>query len=82
MALVQDQRGAEVQITEEVVKAVAGNGKEVMALLLDQRGDEVQITAGGGQGSSELEKRQGGDGTAPGPARRRGPDHESRWSRQ
>ena len=37
------QRG---QITEEVVKGVAGswNGKEVMALLLDQRGSEVKIT--------------------------------------
>ena len=37
------QRG---QITEEVVKGVAGswNGKEAMALLLNQRGNEVKIT--------------------------------------
>ncbi|KAM7209803.1 hypothetical protein V8F06_014814 [Rhypophila decipiens] len=36
-----------VKITEEVVKAAAGNksnGKEMMALLLDQRGTEVKIT--------------------------------------
>ena len=41
------QRGGEVEITEEVVKAAARNtqnGKEVMALLLGQRGDEVKIT--------------------------------------
>ncbi|KAK4457483.1 putative het domain protein [Cladorrhinum samala] len=39
--------GNEVRITEEVVKAAAGNsdsGKEILALLLDQRGDEVRIT--------------------------------------
>ncbi|KAF2726435.1 hypothetical protein EJ04DRAFT_393876, partial [Polyplosphaeria fusca] len=39
--------GSDVEITNEVVVAAAGNednGKEVMALLLDQRGDEVQIT--------------------------------------
>jgi hypothetical protein len=47
IALLLDQRGDEVKITEEVVKAAAGNrisGKEVIALLLDQRGDEVKIT--------------------------------------
>jgi formylmethanofuran dehydrogenase subunit D len=47
MTLLLNQRGSEVKITEEVVKAAAGNwnkGKEVMALLLDQRGDEVKIT--------------------------------------
>jgi hypothetical protein len=47
MALLLDQRGNEVKITQEVVVAAAGNsynGKKVMALLLSQRGDEVQIT--------------------------------------
>ncbi|RYP34898.1 hypothetical protein DL768_011032 [Monosporascus sp. mg162] len=47
MALLLDQRGAEVKITEDVVKAAAGNGnngKEMMALLLDQRGAEVKVT--------------------------------------
>ncbi|RYP53788.1 hypothetical protein DL770_010981 [Monosporascus sp. CRB-9-2] len=52
--------GDEVKITEEVVKAAAGNdyeGKEIMALLLDQRGTEVKITdevvkvAAGNEGS-------------------------------
>ncbi|KAB8228901.1 uncharacterized protein BDW43DRAFT_315402 [Aspergillus alliaceus] len=45
--LLLEQRGDQVQITEDVVKAAAGNlyhGKEVMALLLEQRGDQVQIT--------------------------------------
>ncbi|OCK86545.1 ankyrin, partial [Cenococcum geophilum 1.58] len=49
-----------MQVTEEVVKAAAGNwssGEEVMALLLDQRGTEVRITeevvkAAAGNGSS------------------------------
>ncbi|KAH8649711.1 hypothetical protein BGZ60DRAFT_569767 [Tricladium varicosporioides] len=39
--------GDRIEITEDVVKAAAGNwgsGKEVIALLLDQRGDEVKIT--------------------------------------
>ncbi|KAF2184492.1 hypothetical protein K469DRAFT_186225 [Zopfia rhizophila CBS 207.26] len=47
MALLLEQRGDEVKITEEVVRAAAGNGiygREVMALLLEQRGDEVKIT--------------------------------------
>jgi hypothetical protein len=47
MALLLDQQGSNIQITQEVVVAAAGNynnGKEVMALLLDRRGDEVQIT--------------------------------------
>ena len=42
------ERGAEVRVTKEVVKAAAGNtgsGKEVMALLLEQRGEEVVIAA-------------------------------------
>jgi hypothetical protein len=37
----------QITITEEVVKAAAGNyrcGKEVMALLLDRRGDQIAIT--------------------------------------
>jgi hypothetical protein len=36
MALLLDRRGDQIQITKDVVKAVAsndGNGKEVMALL-------------------------------------------------
>jgi hypothetical protein len=46
MILLLDQRGDKVKVTDEVVKAAAGNdsGKEVMTLLLDQRGDEVKIT--------------------------------------
>ncbi|KAJ3496114.1 hypothetical protein NLG97_g2896 [Lecanicillium saksenae] len=45
--LVWRERGDEIRITDEVVRAAAGNeenGKEVMTLLLDQRGDEVRIT--------------------------------------
>ncbi|RYP74314.1 hypothetical protein DL770_007624 [Monosporascus sp. CRB-9-2] len=43
-----DQRGTEVKITEDVVKAAAGNGngKEVMALLLDQRNNSIIVTPG------------------------------------
>ena len=44
MTLLLDQRGADVLITEKVVKAAAannGNGKVVMMLLLDQREEEV-----------------------------------------
>jgi hypothetical protein len=47
MILFLYQRGDDVKITEEVVKAAAGNevnGKEVMTLLLDRRGDDVKIT--------------------------------------
>ncbi|KAK8144783.1 hypothetical protein G3M48_005358 [Beauveria asiatica] len=47
MALLLQQRGSEITITEEVVAAAAGNwrnGKEVMALLLKQRGNEITIT--------------------------------------
>ena len=47
IALLLKQRRDQVKITEEVVKAAAGNlrsGKEVMELLLRQRGDEVKIT--------------------------------------
>jgi len=45
MALLLRQRGDEVKITEEVVKAAAGNSEEeMMELLLRQRGDEVKIT--------------------------------------
>ena len=46
MALLLDQRGDEVKITEEVVKAAAKNedsGKEVIALLLNQRGDDSRV---------------------------------------
>jgi hypothetical protein len=46
MALLLDQRGDEVPITQEVVVAAAGNrnGKDIIALLLDRRGDKIQIT--------------------------------------
>jgi hypothetical protein len=50
MTLLLDRRGADVQITEEVVKVVkaaAGNeydGKKLMTLLLDRRGADVPIT--------------------------------------
>jgi len=47
MTLLLNRRGADVQITQEVVVAAAGNegdGKEIMTLLLDRRGAEVQIT--------------------------------------
>ena len=49
MAYLLNQRGADIQITEEVVKAAARNrkrGKEVMTLLLDQRGADIEITPG------------------------------------
>ncbi|RYP44113.1 hypothetical protein DL770_011510 [Monosporascus sp. CRB-9-2] len=49
MALLLNQRGTEVKITEEVVKAAAGSGyggEEVMALLLDQRSDAIIVTPG------------------------------------
>jgi hypothetical protein len=45
MMLLLNRRGADVPITEEVVKAAAGNSnKEVMMLLLDRREAEVPIT--------------------------------------
>ncbi|KAH6653092.1 hypothetical protein BKA67DRAFT_536788 [Truncatella angustata] len=47
--LLLEHRGNETTITEEVVKAAAGNewnGKEVMALLLAKRPDDVVITEG------------------------------------
>jgi NACHT domain-containing protein len=47
MKLLLDRGGDRIQITEDVVKAAAGNqgnGRQVMALLLDRRGDQVQIT--------------------------------------
>jgi hypothetical protein len=50
IALLLDQRGDQITITEEVVKAAAGNwenGKEVIALLLDRRGDQITITEHG-----------------------------------
>jgi len=48
MADFLEQRGDDVNITEEVVKAAAGNiesGKEVMVFLLEQRVEEVLIAA-------------------------------------
>jgi ankyrin repeat protein len=47
MALLLDRRGDKITVTEEVVKAAAGNirkGKKLMALLLDRRGDEILVT--------------------------------------
>ncbi|KAF2186451.1 HET-domain-containing protein [Zopfia rhizophila CBS 207.26] len=47
MALLLKRRRDAVYVTEEMVKAAAGNtrsGKEVMALLLEQRGGEVKVT--------------------------------------
>jgi ferritin-like protein len=47
IAILLDQRGDEIKITEQIVKAAALNytsGKEVMTLLLDRRGHEVKIT--------------------------------------
>jgi DNA-binding protein len=49
MTYLLDQRGADIQITEEVVKAAARNkkrGKEVMTFLLDRRGADIEITQG------------------------------------
>jgi uncharacterized membrane protein YkoI len=46
-ALLLKQVGSQAKITEEVLKAAAGNtvnGRKVMALLLEQRGSEVKIT--------------------------------------
>ncbi|KAH8879183.1 hypothetical protein GQ53DRAFT_46898 [Thozetella sp. PMI_491] len=47
MTLLLDRKGDQITITEEVVRAAAGNGgsgKEVMTLLLDRRGDQITIT--------------------------------------
>jgi hypothetical protein len=44
MTLLLQQRGEKVKVTEEVVKAAAGNwssGKELMELLLQQRGAQL-----------------------------------------
>jgi len=47
ITLLLDRRGDDVPITEEVVKAAAGNkmcGKEIIAFLLDRGGGNVPIT--------------------------------------
>ena len=47
MSLLLERRGDEIQITEEVVKAAAGNPRNsetLMNLLLDRRAGEVKIT--------------------------------------
>ncbi|CAJ2508306.1 Uu.00g094920.m01.CDS01 [Anthostomella pinea] len=45
MALLLDQRGKDVPITEAVISTIAQSfNKEVMALLLDRRGKDVPIT--------------------------------------
>ncbi|EGU78519.1 hypothetical protein FOXB_10970, partial [Fusarium oxysporum f. sp. conglutinans Fo5176] len=44
MALLLDQRGDEITITEAVLRAAANNHSKVMALLLDRRGYEITIT--------------------------------------
>lgn len=44
MAFLLEQRGNEVQITEEVVRTAAGNwysGKEIMMLLLERQADTI-----------------------------------------
>jgi hypothetical protein len=46
MALLLDQRGSEVRITEEVIKKVVWSREpelDIMALLRERRGDEVRI---------------------------------------
>jgi len=46
LALLLAKRGAEIKITEEILKAVAENkssGDQIMALLRKHRGDEVKI---------------------------------------
>lgn len=45
MALLLNRRGDEVKITDDVVKAAAGNensGEDLIRLLFDRRGDEKQ----------------------------------------
>ena len=45
MTLLLDRRGADVRITEEVVRVIAERfDREVMTLLLDRPGADVQIT--------------------------------------
>ncbi|KAH7119554.1 hypothetical protein B0J11DRAFT_582082 [Dendryphion nanum] len=45
MALLLDKRGADMQITKEVVAAIVGRfDKKVVTLLLDKRGADIQIT--------------------------------------
>ncbi len=44
MALLLDQRGDQVTITEDVVKAAAGNSCNVVALLLGRFGNLITIT--------------------------------------
>jgi hypothetical protein len=46
MALLLSQRGDNIRITGDVVKAAAANwnGRRVMTLLLDQRGGDIEIT--------------------------------------
>ncbi|KAK4173538.1 ankyrin domain protein, partial [Triangularia setosa] len=62
IALLLDRRGDKIPVTEEVLKAAAGNwwnGRELMALLLDRRGDHIPITeevVKAAAGNSEKEK--------------------------
>ncbi|KAL6825835.1 hypothetical protein J3E69DRAFT_335140 [Trichoderma sp. SZMC 28015] len=45
MTLLLGQRGDQITITEDIVKAAAGNeNKEVMALLFDRRGNQITVT--------------------------------------
>jgi predicted nucleic acid-binding protein len=49
LVLLLIERGNEIQISEEIVKAAAGNyyrGEKVIALLFKERGKEVKITEG------------------------------------
>lgn len=46
MKLLLDRHGGEIEITEEVIKAAAGNnvcGEAVMKLFLDRRGGKIKI---------------------------------------
>ncbi len=60
MRLLLEKRVAEIQITEDVVKLLAGNfDSRIMKVLLELRGAEIQITeevvkaAAGNKGSGE-----------------------------
>uniref|UniRef100_L2FI68 Ankyrin repeat and sam domain containing protein 6 n=1 Tax=Colletotrichum fructicola (strain Nara gc5) TaxID=1213859 RepID=L2FI68_COLFN len=47
LRLLLDRQGQEIQVTNEIVKAAAGNessGEQVMRLLLGRRGEEVKVT--------------------------------------
>jgi hypothetical protein len=66
--LLLNRRGNDIKITEEIIKAAAGNkesGQEVITLLLDRRGDDVGITdeiigaVGNERSGGEADAREG-----------------------